>query len=146
MSDGAGAPACGPERNGKTSAYGAARGSEPAARGDDEQVRFSRVGRADVVTLAGEIDMATAPAIGRQIVAHMTEADAVLIDLTAVSFLDSAGVRLLDTLVGNLDDRGTAIRLVVGEGGAARMTLQLCAFREDLLATDLERAAEELGN
>lgn len=110
----------------------------------DDQVSFSRMGRADLVRVAGEIDLANAPAIGRQIVAHVTESGAVLIDLTAVSFLDSAGVRLLDTLVGNLDDHGTAIRLVVGETGAARMTLQLCAFRDDLLATDLERAAEEL--
>lgn len=111
----------------------------------DDQVSFSRIGRADLVRVAGEIDLANAPAIGRQIVAHVTESGAVLIDLTAVSFLDSAGVRLLDTLVGDLDDHGKAIRLVVGETGAARMTLQLCAFRDDLLATDLERAAEELG-
>jgi anti-sigma B factor antagonist len=68
-----------------------------------------------------------------------------VIDLTAVSFLDSAGVRLLDALVGDLDDQGTPIRFVVGATGAARMTLQLCAFRDDLLATDLDRAAEELG-
>src|SRR3954447_6720355 len=112
----------------------------------EEQVRFSKVGRAEVVTLAGEIDLATAPAIGRRITAHMTAPGAVLIDLTGVSFLDSAGVRLLDMLVGDLDDQGTEIRLVVGETGAARMTLQLCAFREDLLATDLERAAAELGS
>ena len=46
---------------------------------------------------------------------HLTGAGAVLIDLTAVSFLDSAGVRLLDALVGDLDDHGTPIRLVVGE-------------------------------
>jgi anti-sigma B factor antagonist len=110
-----------------------------------DQVSFSNLGKAEVVTLAGEIDLASAPAIGRQIVAHMTASGAVLIDLTAVSFLDSAGVRLLDTLVGRLDDVGTAIRLVVGEHGAAKMTLQLCAFRDDLLATDLERAADELG-
>jgi len=110
----------------------------------DDQVTFSRMGRAELVRVAGEIDLANAPAIGRQIVAHVTEAGAVLIDLTAVSFLDSAGVRLLDALVGNLDDHGKAIRLVVGETGAARMTLQLCAFRDDLLATDLQRAAAEL--
>ena len=110
----------------------------------DEQVTFSRMGRADLVRLAGEIDLANASAIGRQIVAHVADAGAVLIDLTAVSFLDSAGVRLLDALVGNLDDHGTAIRLVVGETGVARTTLQLCAFRDDLLATDLRRAAAEL--
>jgi len=109
------------------------------------QVTFARIGNAGLIRLAGEIDLASAPAIAREIVAHTSESDALLIDLTAVSFLDSAGVRLLDTLVGDREDSGARIRLVVGETGAARMTLQLCAFREDLLATDLSRAAEELG-
>lgn len=111
----------------------------------DQWVSFSTFGDAALVRLSGEIDLANAPEIGRAIVARMSDAGKVLVDLTAVSFLDSAGVRLLDTLVGNLDDQGTAIRLVVGEGGAARMTLQLCAFRDDVLAIDLKRAAADLG-
>jgi anti-sigma B factor antagonist len=111
----------------------------------DQWVSFSRRGTADLVHLKGEIDLANANDIGRAIVARTTAASAVLIDLTSVSFLDSAGVRLLDFIVGDLDDRGKPIRLVVGERGAARMTLQLCAFRADLLATDLDRAAAELG-
>ncbi|MEV4279202.1 STAS domain-containing protein [Actinoplanes xinjiangensis] len=106
---------------------------------------FSRRGSADLVHLKGEIDLANANDIGRAIVARTSSASAVLIDLTAVSFLDSAGVRLLDCIVGDLNDRGKPIRLVVGERGAARMTLQLCAFRTDLLDTDLDRAATELG-
>jgi anti-sigma B factor antagonist len=75
---------------------------------------------------------------------RINEAGKVLIDLTMVSFLDSAGVRLLDAVVGDLLMHGADTRLIVGERGAARMTLQLCAFREDLLSTDLERAAAEL--
>jgi anti-sigma B factor antagonist len=106
-------------------------------------VAFSRRGPASVVTLSGEIDLANAPAIGKEIAGHVGD-EALLIDLTQVSFLDSAGVRLLDFIVGDMDDRGRAIRLVVGETGAARMTLQLCAFRDDLLSTDLEKAAAEL--
>jgi anti-sigma B factor antagonist len=109
-----------------------------------EQVTFAKLGVADVVRLAGEIDLANAPAIGREIIAHTAAAGAVVIDLTQVSFLDSAGVRLLDSLVGDLDNLGTPIRLVVGETGPARMTLTLCAFRDDLLATDLVRAAADL--
>jgi len=108
-------------------------------------VSFAKVGTTDLVRLAGEIDLVNAPEIGREIVRRTGAAEAVLVDLTAVSFLDSAGVRLLDVLVGDLDDQGTPIRLVVGETGVARMTLQLCAFRDDLLATDLDRAADELG-
>ena len=111
----------------------------------DEQVTFDHVGRANLIRLTGEIDLANAHLIGRRIVAHVVDAGAVLIDLTAVSFLDSAGVRLLDTLVGDFDDRGTPIRIVVGETGAARMTLQLCAFRDDLLTTDLHQAAADVG-
>jgi anti-sigma B factor antagonist len=110
----------------------------------DEQVTYAMLGRTELIRLAGEIDLANASTIGREIVSHVQGDGAVLIDLTAVSFLDSAGVRLLDALVGDLDDHGRPIRLVVGESGAARMTLQLCAFRDDLLATDLDRAAEEL--
>ena len=110
----------------------------------DKWVSFSTFGDAELVSLTGEIDLANAPAIGKAIVGRINSADKVLIDLTTVSFLDSAGVRLLDALVGDLKDHGTPTRLVVGEHGAARMTLQLCAFREDVLATDLERAAAEL--
>ena len=110
----------------------------------DQWVRFSRLGDAEVVSLSGEIDLANAPEIGKAIVKRIKSAGKVLIDLTTVSFLDSAGVRLLDALVGDLFDHGTPTRLVVGERGAARMTLQLCAFREDVLATDLDRAAADL--
>ena len=110
----------------------------------DRWVTFARLGEADLVRLAGEIDLANAPEIGREIVRRTGRASAVVIDLTAVSFLDSGGVRLLDALIGDLDAHGTPVRLVVGTTGAARMTLQLCAFRDDLLTTDLERAAEEL--
>jgi anti-sigma B factor antagonist len=110
----------------------------------DQWVTFSRLGTAELVRLAGEIDLANAHDIGRAIARRTTAAGAVLIDLTGVSFLDSAGVRLLDALAGDMDESGKPFRMVVGEQGVARMTLKLCAFRDDLLATDLNRAAAEL--
>ena len=113
-------------------------------RGSDDQVTYQKRGDADLVTVFGEIDLANANTVARQIIARITESGTLLIDLTPVSFLDSAGVRLLDALIGDLDNAGKTIRLIVGESGAAMMTLKLCAFRDDLLATDLERAAEEL--
>lgn len=107
-------------------------------------IAFDKRGSADVVRLSGEIDLANAPELGREIVRRTGAARALLLDLTEVSFLDSAGVRLLDALIGDLDEQRTPVRLVVGASGAARMVLQLCAFREDLLATELAQAAEEL--
>jgi anti-sigma B factor antagonist len=112
----------------------------------DQWVTFSTFGDAELVSLTGEIDLANAGDIGRAIVGRIRQAGKVLIDLTTVSFLDSAGVRLLDALVGDLSAHGTPTRLVVGERGPARMTLQLCAFRPDLLAADLDGAAQELNN
>jgi anti-anti-sigma factor len=109
-------------------------------------VSFARLGDAELVRLTGEIDLGNSGEIGKAIVSRINQAGKVLIDLTAVSFLDSAGVRLLDALVGDLSAHGTPTRLVVGEHGAARMTLQLCAFREDVLTTDLDRAAADLDN
>ncbi|WP_236049160.1 STAS domain-containing protein [Paractinoplanes ovalisporus] len=121
------------------------RGGRPVPMGQLERwVTFSTFGDADLVSLTGEIDLANAPEIGKAIVQRLQKSGKVLIDLTTVSFLDSAGVRLLDALIGDLDDHAIPTRLVVGETGAARMTLQLCAFREDVLATDLDRAAADL--
>nr|WP_221376577.1 STAS domain-containing protein [Actinoplanes polyasparticus] len=123
------------------------RGGRPVPRGDLHRwVTFSTLGDAELVSLTGEIDLSNAPEIGKAIVERIEKAGKVLIDLTTVSFLDSAGVRLLDALIGDLNDHGKPARLVVGETGAARMTLQLCAFREDVLATDLDRAAAEIGS
>ena len=95
----------------------------------DQWVRFSKLGDAELVSLTGEIDLANSGEIGKAIVGRIRDSGKVLIDLTTVSFLDSAGVRLLDALVGDLAAQGKRARLVVGERGPARMTLQLCAFR-----------------
>ena len=111
----------------------------------DKWVSFSTFGDAELVGHNVEIDLSNAPAIGKAIVRRVNSAGKVLIDLTTVSFLDSAGVRLLDALVGDLNAHGTPTRLIVGERGAARMTLQLCAFREDVLATDLDGAVADIG-
>ncbi|GAB2593471.1 hypothetical protein Aab01nite_36110 [Paractinoplanes abujensis] len=121
------------------------RGGRPVPMGQLERwVTFSTFGDAELVSLTGEIDLANAPEIGQAIVERIQKAGKVLIDLTTVSFLDSAGVRLLDALIGDCHDHAIPARLVVGETGPARMTLQLCAFREDVLATDLDRAAADL--
>ncbi|GID33269.1 STAS domain-containing protein [Paractinoplanes brasiliensis] len=121
------------------------RGGRPVPLGElDRWVTFSTFGGAELVSLTGEIDLSNAPEIGKAIVERLANAGKVLVDLTAVSFLDSAGVRLLDALIGDLQQHAVPARLVVGDTGPARMTLQLCAFREDVLATDLDRAAADL--
>ncbi|HYN96143.1 MAG TPA: STAS domain-containing protein [Pilimelia sp.] len=110
----------------------------------NEWVTVARLGAIDVVRVAGEVDTANAPAIGAEAAAHTRDATAVLLDLTAVPFIDSAGVRLLDTMLGTFAERGTAVRLVVPATGAVRLALTLCAFPDELLETDLAAAAASL--
>lgn len=117
-------------------------------RGDGDQAPASvvtaRQDGVDLVRLSGEIDLANADTIAEQVLADTTAARAVLLDLSAVGFLDSAGVRLLDRLVGVYQDRGSAVRLLVAPRGPVLLTLTLCAFRGELLATDLGQAVASL--
>jgi len=105
-----------------------------------ESVTLARVGTVDVVRMVGEVDVASVPEIEREVVPPLRLATAAVVDLTAVGFLDSAGVRLIDTLVGDLERREARVALVVPPAGEVRMALRLSAFREELLQPDLTTA------
>ena len=65
---------------------------------DGEQAFFEREDRCGVRTLvvAGEIDLATAPAFRRQLDALINDAHSpAFVDLTGVTFLDSSGLSVL---------------------------------------------------
>jgi anti-anti-sigma factor len=97
-----------------------------------------------LVSFVGEIDLGTAPTLGEVVLSRTAEEPTVVLDLSAVTFLDSAGVRLLDGLVGTYERRGGVIRLVAPEHGVARFTLTLCAFRSDLVEPSVDRARASL--
>jgi anti-sigma B factor antagonist len=99
-------------------------------------------GQVALVRFFGEIDLGTAPAMGASVLRQLDEATAAVLDLTPVAFLDSAGVRLLDNLVGTFEQRGLPLRLVAPTQSVARFTLRLCAFRTELLE---QTVAEALG-
>lgn len=48
-----------------------------------------------IITLAGDIDSRTAPVVQEQVVPMTTEADKLILDLTQVSYMSSAGLRVL---------------------------------------------------
>ena len=62
-----------------------------------------------------------------------------MVDLTAVTFLDSSGVRLLDHLVAAREP-DPLVRVVVAATGPVPFTLRLCGFRADLVAGSREEA------
>jgi anti-sigma B factor antagonist len=111
-----------------------------------QSVTLARLGLVDLVRVAGEVDMATVPAIEREVVPPLRGAVAAVVDLTAVAFLDSAGVRLLDGLVGDLERREVRVGLVVPPTGPVRTVLRVCAFREDLIYPDQAAALAAVGH
>ena len=96
-----------------------------------------------VAVLTGEIDLSNAARLEERITAAADEGVPLVVDLTAVTFLDSAGVRLLDHLVAARQP-GLAIRVVAPPGGRVLFTLRLCGFRTELVAPDLESGVAEL--
>lgn len=91
--------------------------------------------------LSGEIDMSNARALERDLLAAIAGASALAVDLSAVTFFDSSGARLLDRVVGHCELESIPVRVVAPEGSPARLVLRLTAFPETLIADTRDAAA-----
>ena len=71
-----------------------------------------RSGEPVVVTVRGEVDLATAPELESCVSRAFDGApSAVILDLAALTFIDSSGLRVLVTLAGDGATRGSSIAL-----------------------------------
>ena len=70
------------------------------------------------VVVEGEVDMATAPALDKELARYRGR---VVVDLRSVPFMDSSGIRVLIKHKTRLDDIGGQIRLLVGSGDIRRL-------------------------
>jgi anti-anti-sigma factor len=80
-------------------------------------------GDVPVASVEGEVDMVGAPELALRLRELMTNrSHGLIVDLTATTYLDSAGINLLFALGGELAARQQQLRLVVPEGSPiARM-------------------------
>jgi anti-sigma B factor antagonist len=85
------------------------------------RVRIREAGGVHVVELSGELDANTSPVALQQILPLASEGSRILLDMAAVSFMSSAGLRLLLT----------TYRQVTAHKG----TVALAALSEDLKDT-----------
>jgi anti-anti-sigma factor len=77
-----------------------------------------RVGEVHTIRLAGELDLATADEVQRELErVEGTDAASIVIDLAGVTFMDSTGVRLL--VNAHTRSRGDTNRLSMLRGGPA---------------------------
>lgn len=88
-------------------------------------VHSEREGDVHTIRLSGELDLATADDVQRELErVEATEADSIVIDLSELTFMDSTGVRLLVTA--HARARADSNRLTLLRGGrAVQRILQL---------------------
>lgn len=94
-----------------------------------------RVLRAD-----GELDVVSVPPLLTTAGSFVEGADGVVLDLSAVTFFDSSGVRLVDRLSREASRAGAAFRVVAPSTSAARRVLDLVGLAALLADEDLETA------
>lgn len=91
----------------------------------DLTVRSERDGEIHTICLIGELDLATAGDVDAELErVEATDASAIVLDLSALTFIDSTGVRLL--VNAHARSRADSSRLQLLRGGAAvQRVLQL---------------------
>jgi anti-sigma B factor antagonist len=99
-----------------------------------------RNGGTTVLRATGDLDVATVPALLPEVPALVSAAGSVVLDLSAVTFFDSSGVRLVDTLTRECGARATPFRVVAPPGGPTRRVLELVGLADAVASDDLAAA------
>jgi anti-sigma B factor antagonist len=109
-------------------------------------IRFETVDRVVIARVEGEIDMSNAGELGAAITGRVPgDAQAVVLDLGAVDYLDSAGIHVVYELRERLSQRGQALRLVVAPHSPIATALQYAGAARALGAADtLQDAISDL--
>jgi anti-sigma B factor antagonist len=95
-----------------------------------------REGDVHTVCLNGELDLATAEPVERELErVEATDARAIVLDLSALTFMDSTGIRLL--VRADARSRADSRRLTLLRGpGAVQRAIELCGIADRLPFAD----------
>jgi len=89
-------------------------------------VQITLVPHALVAYVSGEIDMSNAEEIGATVIgATLTEAEGVVLDLSDVDYLDSAGIYVIYGMRSSLQARGQVLILVIPPSSPVHDALRL---------------------
>jgi anti-anti-sigma factor len=94
----------------------------------NDPARFEVVEPGDVIRarLRGELDMSNANEVGTSIAAAVpNDAEGLILDLTELEFIDSAGIRTLLSLVGRFGWHGQKLTFVAAPGSPVRRVIEL---------------------
>jgi anti-anti-sigma factor len=95
----------------------------------DARVEVSAEDRSMRISLSGEIDLANAAAVEDEIREAVSNQPAVVsVDLSDLTYLDSAGVRILFALASRLQALRIALELIVPVDSSTRRLIELSGF------------------
>jgi anti-anti-sigma factor len=87
-------------------------------------VSFERVGQVAVAAISGEVDMSNAASVRRRVEEAVTPDDvALILDLSELSFIDSAGLHSVFELGAVLEERRQRLFVCADEGGQVDRTI-----------------------
>jgi anti-anti-sigma factor len=99
---------------------------QPQPQAADPALELERIDEVPVARLRGEVDLSRKPRLAAALATAVTAPDrGLVLDLSAVEYLDSAGVHLLHELMLALDERGQTLRVVAAPGAAVLRVLAL---------------------
>ncbi|MCF7553539.1 STAS domain-containing protein [Pseudonocardia sp. WMMC193] len=84
----------------------------------------TRDGRCAILSVRGEVDLATLPGFRRAVGPLLDAAPVLVVGLDEVGHLSAAGVRFLEEMRAVKEDRGGGLLLQCGEHRPARLVLQ----------------------
>jgi anti-sigma B factor antagonist len=106
-----------------------------------ENVRESTVA---IVTFEGDLDLPVVESFHTALSPESVgAADAVILDLTGIRFIDSSGIHALLTARKALDEAGDHSRTVVAAGSSVERVLQISGVAEELAPVPDRDAARE---
>ena len=88
-------------------------------------IDFDAAGEYVVARIAGDIDISNAESVGERLAERFNLAEHYVIDLSATTHLDSAGIRLLFVVNERLRTRRQALTLVVPQAAPIRRLLTI---------------------
>jgi anti-sigma B factor antagonist len=102
---------------------------------------LDRTDRVAVAALSGEVDMSNATPIRQRIAEFMTQEDeALILDLSELSFIDSAGLHAVFGLSAVLEEKRQLLILVVPPGSQVERTLEVVGM-PGTISVHFDRAA-----
>lgn len=88
------------------------------------------------VRISGEVDHSNFDSVADQIGELVTGAASVILDLSELEYLDSAGVRMVDRLAVDLEKERVPLKVVVAASGICRRVLEVTLPDLDLALPD----------